>query len=122
MSQALTGASVGFVKIPVSDFERSRSFYRDTLGLEEAFAVAEFGWAQYETGTVPICLYVPGAGGGSRKPGGDTGVQLRVANARAAYEALQDHASQYGEGEDGTVSFVLIDPDGNAFQVAQVSG
>jgi catechol 2,3-dioxygenase-like lactoylglutathione lyase family enzyme len=122
MDEPLAGAAVGLVKIPVSDFGRARAFYRETLGLHEDFAVEDFGWAQYSTASVPICLYVEGQGGGAGAPGGDTGIQLRVADARAAYERLRDHARDHGEGEDGSVSFTLVDPDGNALQVLQAPG
>lgn len=121
MTHPLAGAAVGFVKIPVANFTRARAFYRDTLGLKEEFAVEDFGWAQYSTASVPICLYVEGMGGGAGKPGVDTGVQLRVKNAKAAFEHLKEYASNHGEGEDGTVTFMLTDPDGNTIQIAQVS-
>jgi len=121
MSDPLGGATIGFVKIPVSDFGRACFFYRDTLGLKEEFAVEAYGWAQYATGNVPICLYVEGMGGGAGRPGGDSGIQLRVGDARAAHEMLKDHASDYGEGDDGTVGFTLTDPDGNTLQITQLA-
>ena len=120
MSQPLAGAEVGFVKVPVSDFARSRVFYRDVLGLTEDFAAEEFHWAQFATGGVPLCLYQPGKGGGSGVPGTDTGIQLRVADARAAYDALEEHATEFGEGADGSAGFTLTDPDGNTIQVLQL--
>jgi catechol 2,3-dioxygenase-like lactoylglutathione lyase family enzyme len=121
MNQPLAGASVGFVKIPVGDFARACSFYRDTLGLSEEFAAEAFGWAQYATGSVPICLYQEGMGGGAGKPGVDTGIQLRVSDARGAYEQLRAHASDFGEGDDGSAGFTLRDPDGNTIQVIQLA-
>lgn len=119
MDHPLVGASVGLVKIPVGDFERACAFYRDTLGLHEDFAVPEYGWAQYATGTIPVCLYQVGRGGGDGEPGGETGLQLRVRDARAAHEHLRVHAGRLQEGDDGTVVFTVKDPDGNAIQVAQ---
>jgi catechol 2,3-dioxygenase-like lactoylglutathione lyase family enzyme len=108
------------VKIPVSDFDRSRVFYRDILGLEEEFAIDAYGWAQYRCGGVPVCLYLAGMGGGSGTPGGETGVQLRVGNARAAAERVGDSIiGELGEADDGTLGFVFADPDGNTFQVIQ---
>lgn len=120
MSHPFSEVSVGMVKIPVGDFARACAFYRETVGLTEDFAVEDFGWAQYSTGNLPICLYQEGMGGGSGKPGIDTGIQLRVADAKAAYAQLEDHASDYGEGDDGSVGFTLRDPDGNTIQVLQV--
>lgn len=121
----MAGVSVGFVKVPVSDVRRAADFYRDVLGLTEDFVVAEYGWAQMSTGTIPICLYVPGMGGGTRAPGGDTGIQLRVADARAAHAAAAAAGGVDGDlmaGDDGTASFTARDPDGNLVQVAQVGG
>ncbi len=120
MRNPFEGASVGFVKIAVSDFARACEFYRETLGLKEDFAVEAYGWAQYATGSVPICLYKEDMGGGGGKPGVDTNIQLRVNDARAAFEQAKEHASDFGEGDDGTVTFTLTDPDGNTIQVAQV--
>jgi catechol 2,3-dioxygenase-like lactoylglutathione lyase family enzyme len=120
MNHPMDGVTVGFVKVPVSDFERACAFYRDTLGLREDFAVTEYGWAQYGTDTVPICLYQAGMGGGEGEPGGETGLQLRVRDARAAHEHLGAHAGELQEGDDGTKVFIVKDPDGNAIQVAQL--
>lgn len=121
-NKPLSNATVGFVKIPVSDFARACAFYRDTLGLTEDFAIDAFSWAQYSTGNLPLCLYVPGQGGGNRVPGGETGVQLRVENARAVFEALREHAvGDLNEGDDGSVGFELRDPDGNTIQITQVA-
>lgn len=120
MSHPLAGASVGFVKVPVSNFDAARAFYGETLGLKEDYAFPEYGWAQFATGSVPICLFKPGMGGGSRAPGGETGIQLRVLDARAAYEHLGDAASHFGEGDDGSISFTARDPDGNEIQISQV--
>ena len=112
--------TLGLIKIPVSDFARATAFYRDVLGLTETFAVAEYGWAQYDTGAVPLCLYTVGLGGGDAPPGGDTGVQLRTDNAAAAHAGLGGHAGPLQIGDDGTVGFDVTDPDGNRLQIAQV--
>ena len=110
--------TLGLVKIPVSDFARATAFYRDVLGLTETFAAAEYGWAQYDAGPVPLCLYTVGLGGGT--PGGDTGLQLRTEDAAAAHARLAGHAGPLQTGDDGTVTFDFTDPDGNRLQVAQV--
>ncbi|MCB9895959.1 MAG: VOC family protein [Planctomycetes bacterium] len=119
MSHPMDGVEVGFIKIPVSDFAKACAFYRDSLGLMEDFAVAEFGWAQYSSGSVPICLYKEGMGGGDGKPGSETGVQLRVKDARAAHKHLKAHAGELVTGDDGTITFRVTDPDGNKLQIAQ---
>ncbi len=113
--------TLGLVKIPVTDFARSTAFYRDVLGLTESFAAAEYGWAQYDVGPVPLCVYVVGLGGGNGTPGMDTGVQLRTDDARAAHARLGPHGGPLEVGDDGTLTFDVRDPDGNRLQVAQVA-
>lgn len=122
MDHPLEGAQVGLVTIPVSDLSAACTFYREVLGLHEDFAIEEYAWAQYATGTIPICLYVPGKGGGQAAPGGDTGIQLRIEDAAGAFEKLAPHCD--GElqlGDDGSKSFVLSDPDGNRIQILQLN-
>lgn len=120
MGNPMEGVAVGFIKVPVGDFARACAFYRDSLGLTEDFAVEAFGWAQYSSGSVPICLYKEGMGGGEGKPGGETGIQLRVKDAAAAHEHLKLHAGKLTTGDDGTITFAVTDPDGNTLQIAQV--
>jgi AraC-like DNA-binding protein/catechol 2,3-dioxygenase-like lactoylglutathione lyase family enzyme len=66
-------STINLVKVPVTDFERSQKFYRDVLGLEEEFAVGQYGWAQYKTGAIPLCLYIVAMGGGDATPGDELG-------------------------------------------------
>lgn len=120
MTHPFAGAHVGLIRIPVRDFAAARAFYRDVLGLEEEFAIDEYGWAQYAGGSVPICLWVPP--GGIPAPGGETGIQLRVQDARSAFAHAGPHAaSELSEGDDGALSFSLRDPDGNVLQVLQMA-
>ena len=115
------GVNVGLVKIPVSDFERATAWYREGLCLEEQFAVAEYGWAQYATGNLPLCLYAEGRGGGSGSPGGDTGIHLAVSDAPALHARFASSGlSGLGElhtGDDGSTFFEVTDPDGNLLKV-----
>jgi len=115
--------AIGLVKVPVTDFGRATRYYRETLGLEEEFAVEAYGWAQYRVGGAPLCLYVEGRGGGDGSPGGDTGFHLTVTDARALFEALAERGVEtlHGleEGDDGGVFFTVEDPDGNTFKVTQ---
>ena len=121
MSGALGEVHVGLIKIPVADFERACEFYREVLGLQEDFAIAEFRWAQYSTGNVPLCLYVPAEGVGDGAVGGETGVQLRIADAQDAFARLTEFAdSPLQRGDDGTTSFTLRDTEGNRLQVLQM--
>ena len=115
--------SVSIVTVPVSNFKRSTKYYREVLGLEEEFAVDAYGWAQYKTANVPLCLYVTGQGGGDGKPGGDTGIHLKVHNIKSVYEALKRRGASLGSeivsSDDGGHLFTLLDPDGNRIKVMQ---
>ncbi|MEN8151629.1 MAG: VOC family protein [Planctomycetota bacterium] len=112
---------VSLVKIPVADFAASTAFYREVLGLAEEFAVEEYGWAQYRLGDVPLCLYVPGTGGGSGEPGGDTGIHLAVDDVAAAFGRLRQRGAEFAceltTSDEGSSFFEVRDPDGNTIKV-----
>jgi AraC-like DNA-binding protein/predicted enzyme related to lactoylglutathione lyase len=115
--------TVNLIKIPVTDFGRARGFYRDLLGLEEEFAVDEYGWAQYKAGEIPICLYVVGKGGGDGKPGNELNFHVAVDDAKAAFGEVRAKGAQIvcelTSSDDGGAFFMVADPDGNRFKVVQ---
>ena len=112
---------IGLIKIPVTDFDKATAYYREVIGLEEEFAVAEYGWAQYKTGNLPLCLYVVGMGGGEGTPGHEVGFHLTVNDIQAFYDQLAAHGAQFASeivgSADGGQFFMLQDPDGNTFKV-----
>lgn len=118
MSTILT---VQMVKIPVSDIEVAVPFYRDVLGLKEEFVMAEYGWAQFSVGQMPIALYVPGMGGGNGVAGQADCLHFATADEDAVranlVKAEIDPDKQLHQGDDGTRFFELQDPDGNQFKV-----
>ena len=115
--------SVALVKVPVTDFARGRAFYTEVLGLEEEFAEAAYGWAQYRCGEIPLCLYVVGMGGGDGVPGGETNFHLAVSDIEAAYTLLQERGVAFQcelvKSDDGGSFFMVADPDGNTFKIVQ---
>lgn len=115
--------TIGLVKIPVTDFKQATQYYRGVVGLEEEFAVEAYGWAQYKTGNIPLCLYVTGQGGGDGTPGTEVGFHLTVDNITTFYADIQKRngqvASEIVKSDDGGAFFVLCDPDGNTFKVIQ---
>lgn len=114
---------IGLVKTPVTDFEQATRYYREVIGLEEEFAVEAYGWAQYKTGSIPLCLYVTGQGGGEGEPGGETGFHLVVDQLELFYEGVTTRggrfASEIVKSADGGMFVVIQDPDGNTFKVMQ---
>ena len=80
--------SIGLAKVPVSDLVVSSRYYREVVGLEAEFVVEAYSWAQYRTGNVPPCLYVPSQGGGVGSPFVAAGVHLQVNDLPALREQL----------------------------------
>ena len=119
----MSNFTIGLVKIPVTNFEVSTHFYREVIGLEEEFSVEAYGWAQYKTNNVPLCLYVIGQGGGDGKPGEEVGFHLVVDNIETVYAAIEQRggqaASDIVNSADGGKFFILRDPDGNTFKIIQ---
>jgi catechol 2,3-dioxygenase-like lactoylglutathione lyase family enzyme len=118
---------LSLVKLPVRDVERAAAFYRDVLGMTPSFVAAEYGWAQFTAGSVPLALYVPGMGGGDGEPGGSAGFHLAL--GADAFEALAERLRVAGalvdgrvhRGADGTVFVDARDPDGNVIKVVRAA-
>jgi predicted enzyme related to lactoylglutathione lyase len=115
--------AVALIKIPVTSFPKSCAFYRDILGLEEEFAVEEYGWAQFKAGGIPLCLYVVGMGGGEGKPGNETNFHLAVDDIAKALALLKSRdpsiTAKLHDSDDGGKFFTLTDPDQNSFKITQ---
>jgi AraC-like DNA-binding protein/predicted enzyme related to lactoylglutathione lyase len=115
--------AVNLIKIPVTDFTRARDFYRNVLELEEEFAVAEYGWAQYKAGELPLCLYVVGMGGGEGKPGNEMNFHLAVDSAKQAFTEISAKGAkitcELTSSDDGGSFFIVADPDGNRLKIVQ---
>ena len=118
--------NLNLVKIPVRDFAAARTFYRDALGLPEAFAVEAYGWAQYDLEPLPLCLYVAGMGGGDGDPGGDRNIHLAHPDLALVVRNVTDAGfppeQDIVESDDGGRFVTLRDPDGNTFKVIEVAG
>lgn len=114
---------ITLIKIPVSDIEKSISYYRDKVGLTESFSVPEYGWAQFQVGNLPFCLYDPAKGGGGGTPGTCDAIHFAVTDAEASYSALLAQGAIIPGGletsADGMTFFDLHDPDGNVIKVVQ---
>ncbi|MEM7331362.1 MAG: VOC family protein [Chloroflexota bacterium] len=119
----MSNFTVGLIKIPVTNFEAATHYYREVIGLEEEFAVEAYGWAQYKTSNLPLCLYVVGKGGGDGKPGEEVGFHLKVDDLDWMYSEISARgglfASEIVASADGGKFVVLRDPDGNTFKVTQ---
>lgn len=125
------------VVVPVSDVERARTFYAEGLGFPIDHD-REFGEGRRLIQFTPPgsgCSVVIGKGVvPEMEPGSLKGLQLVVADLRAAHDELRRRGVDVGEiqrlGENRTPQpdpldnvgfFFFDDPDGNAWAVQQIS-
>lgn len=100
-----------FFALPSQDYERTRTFYRDTLGLPESSSSGE-RYVEFETGNVSIGFYTP-----REEFRASSGiVALRVPDVAATRAKLEEAGIEFvSETIDSTVCHMAIfkDPDGN---------
>jgi len=103
---------VDFVQFAVSDFGKSVSFYRDTLGLELEFCNEEWKWAEFSIGNLTVAFY----GTGESVKVGDGGlIALAVDDLDAALEELREAGVSAHQGPvsgEWCSQFTVLDPDG----------
>jgi catechol 2,3-dioxygenase-like lactoylglutathione lyase family enzyme len=107
-----------FVSVPVTDMERSKSFYRDTLGLEP---VDERGFPEYQLGENVSVYLLNLEQIGSTFTGPHTAsIALRVPDVGAARAELEAKGVPFdGETLDTGVCHMahFKDPDGNVLML-----
>ena len=105
---------VDFWAVPVTDMERAKRFYGETLGLPQT---ADGGFPEYKLGDNGFLylLTLESIGGAFRWPH-DAGFALRVADVHAAREELEAKGVEFrGDVLDTGVCHMAFfaDPDGN---------
>ena len=105
---------VDFWAVPVTDMERSITFYRDTLGLPQT---SDGGFPEFKLGDNGFLylLSMEAVGGAFRGPH-DAGFALRVADVAEARKELEAKGVEFrGEVLDTGVCHMAFfaDPDGN---------
>jgi catechol 2,3-dioxygenase-like lactoylglutathione lyase family enzyme len=116
------------VILPVSDIDRSVRFYRDQVGFHlDHDTTNEFMHVVQLTPRGSGCSIVFGDLPSQREmaPGSVKGLQLVVADARAARQELVDRGVECSEiqvfsPDDGGTFFGFADPDGNSWAVQQL--
>jgi catechol 2,3-dioxygenase-like lactoylglutathione lyase family enzyme len=107
-----------FVSVPVTDMERSKTFYRDTLGLEP---VDERGFPEYRLGeNLTVYLIDPSQTGSSFTSPHTSSIALRVPDVAEARSELETRGIVFdGDILDTGVCHMAFfrDPDGNAFML-----
>ena len=104
---------VAFIAIAVSDKERARKFYQETLELKPTTTAMEGAWVEYDIGPVTI-------GVGSHpacKPSRDgTSVAFEVEDFDATYDKLKKRGVEFDIDKTETPVCWMAqfrDPDGN---------
>jgi catechol 2,3-dioxygenase-like lactoylglutathione lyase family enzyme len=104
---------VDFWTVPVTDMERSKKFYGETLGLPQ---VANGGFPEFELGDNGFLylLSLEAIGGAFRGPH-DAGFALRVPDVAEAKRELEEKGVVFtGELDTGVCNMAFFaDPDGN---------
>ena len=109
-----------FVSVPVTDMERARRFYGETLGLPSSSAV-DAGWPEYELGeNVSLYLIDPTNIGQQFAGPHSAHIALRVPDVADARTKLEAVGVEFdGEILDTGVCHMAFfkDPDGNALML-----
>ena len=121
-SRTVDVRGVDFILVSVSDIERARSFYSETLGLKPAAEWPPY-WYEFDAGSSTIAIAQPP----SNEPqppytGNGVSFALGVADAQAAVEALKRKGVDVRkEVEEGSVCHMALiaDPDGNLIWIHQ---
>jgi catechol 2,3-dioxygenase-like lactoylglutathione lyase family enzyme len=116
------------VLLPVSDIDASVAFYRDKVGFHlDHDTTNEFMHVVQLTPRGSGCSIVIGDLPAQREmaPGSLRGLQLVVADAKAARQELLDRGVEVGDitvldERDGGTFFGFSDPDGNTWTVQQL--
>ncbi len=115
---AVTGTD--FVTIPITDFEASKAFYRDTLGLEEGKQWGDMPAQEFETGNLTIAIMDPTAFGQEFSTAGGSSVVLAVDDFDAAKADLESKGVKFvtDKIESGVChQAYFLDPDGNVLGI-----
>ncbi len=110
---------VAFIAIAVSDAERARKFYQETLELKPATTAMNGAWVEYELGSTTIGVGCHPAWQPSRD---GTTVAFEVADIHDVVQKLKSRGVNFeGDTIETPVCWMaqLRDPDGNKLLVHQ---
>jgi catechol 2,3-dioxygenase-like lactoylglutathione lyase family enzyme len=110
-----------FISVPVTDMERSKQFYGETLGLEPVGHAEDQGFPEYQLGeNLSLYLLNMEAVGASFTSPHTASIALRVPDVHEARQELEAKGVEFaGEILDTTVCHMAFfrDPDGNALML-----
>jgi catechol 2,3-dioxygenase-like lactoylglutathione lyase family enzyme len=113
-------SGVDFVSIPTKDFEATRKFYAEVLGLEPSIVWGDEPMGtEFETGTVTLALLNNAALGMEFSPNAAP-IEFHVDDFEAAKAELESRGVEFqGDTIDSGVCLQAFfkDPDGNALAI-----
>ena len=113
---------IGYVNIFISDFERSLSFYEQTLGLPVVTRDESFGYASFATNGLSFAF---ARTDDPELTGRHTGIGWVVDDVNSAYEALYAAGVEFemppSQQPWGGFMAMFRDPDGNLFYLDQIA-
>ena len=110
--------------INVSDLDRSIAWYRDGLGFEVIYRMADYGWCEMRSPVEGVTLGLQQAEAGFGAEGGAT-LAFSVSDVDAARKHLESMGARFDgdtvviPGENGVRLANFFDPDGNPLTLAQ---
>ena len=113
----ITVERTDFMSVPVTDMERARRFYEETLNIRNSSPDA--AWPELQTGNVSLYLIDPKRIGIEFSPH-SAHIALRVPDVAAARAKLEDAGVEFeGDILDTGVCHMAFfhDPDGNALML-----
>ena len=115
---------IELVAIPVTDVDRAKAFYEDQVGFNADHDYQVSDTLRFVQLTPPgsACSVVLGTGVTQMAPGSQKGVQVVVADVRAARQQLIEHGVAASDVDvQPWGSFVTFaDPDGNTWALQEV--
>ena len=115
---------IELVAIPVTDVDRAKAFYADQVGFNADHDYQVSDTLRFVQLTPPgsACSVVLGTGVTQMAPGSQKGVQVVVADVKAARQQLIEHGVAASEIDvQPWGSFVTFaDPDGNTWALQEV--
>ena len=116
---AINITGVDFVAVPAQDFEASKQFYGEVLGLPFVKAWGSMPGAEYQAGNLTLAVMEPTAFGQEFRPHG-LPIALQVDDVSAAREVLEAKGVEFfAETMDSGVCYQAFfrDPAGNALNL-----
>ena len=107
--------------LEVSDFERSKKFYKEVLGFRFSYEVTEIGWCEFESPTKDVIIGLSKVE--TLTPGGGLVPTFNVSDIAHTRSLLESKNVRFDGPTNVMPGLVMLatfyDPDGHAFMLAQ---